>query len=119
MAASLRHESEGGGKLWASGEQECFEYGWELVSFELKEKGIAVGIVHPGFMRTETTRWLDLIKFWDVGGGIGSLNISMYMTTDRRCIAVTPDESAESLIKFIDEIDIKSTGEYWAPRGPR
>ena len=34
-------------------------------------------------------------------------------------IAVTPDEAAKSLIKFIETFDIEKTGEYWAPRGPR
>ena len=33
--------------------------------------------------------------------------------------AVTPDVAAGSLIEFIEKFDIKSTGEYWAPRGPR
>ena len=32
--------------------------------------------------------------------------------------AVTPDVAADSLIKFIEKFDMKSTGEYWAPRGP-
>ena len=35
------------------------------------------------------------------------------------CVAVTPNEAAGSLIKFIEDLDITSTGEYWAPRGPR
>lgn len=34
-------------------------------------------------------------------------------------VAVTPDEAAKSLIEFIEKFDIKSTGEYVAPRGPR
>ena len=34
-------------------------------------------------------------------------------------IAVTPDEAAKSLIEFIETFDLKKTGEYWAPRGPR
>lgn len=52
-------------------------------------------------MRTEMTRGVGFDKFWDEGG------------------AVTSDEAATSLVDFIDEFDIKSTGEYWAPRGPR
>jgi hypothetical protein len=32
---------------------------------------------------------------------------------------VTPDEAAESLIKWTEELDMSKTGEYWAPRGPR
>lgn len=33
-------------------------------------------------------------------------------------LAVTPDEAAESLTKWVEELDISKTGEYWAPRGP-
>ena len=32
---------------------------------------------------------------------------------------MTPDEAAESLIRFVETFDMKHTGEYWAPRGPR
>ncbi len=32
--------------------------------------------------------------------------------------AVTPDVAAEKLIDFVQKFDIKSTGEFWAPRGP-
>jgi len=33
-------------------------------------------------------------------------------------VAVTPDQSAESLASFIEDFDISKTGQYWAPRGP-
>ncbi|KAA6415216.1 MAG: hypothetical protein FRX48_01969 [Lasallia pustulata] len=49
-------------------------------------KGIAVGIVHPGFMRTEMTQGVGFDKFWEEGG------------------AVRPDEAAASLIDFIDKL---------------
>ena len=52
-------------------------------------------------MRTEMTKGVGFDKFWDDGG------------------AVTPDEAAASLIDFIDKFDMTSSGEYWAPRGPR
>ena len=39
--------------------------------------------------------------------------------TDKLLVAVTPDEAATSLIEFVETFGIKSTGEYWAPRGPR
>lgn len=51
-------------------------------------------------MRTEMTKSVGFDKFWDEGG------------------AVTPDQAAESLAKFIDGFDMSKTGEYWAPRGP-
>ena len=41
----------------------------KLLSFDVKDKGIAVAMVHPGFMRTEMTRAVGFDKFWDDGGG--------------------------------------------------
>ena len=73
----------------------------KLLSLDLKDKGVAVGLVHPGFMRTDLTKGVGFDKFWDDGG------------------AVTPDVAAESLIEFTDKFDISKTGQYWAPRGPR
>ena len=35
----------------------------------MKERGVAVATVHPGFMRTEMTRSVGFDKFWDDGGG--------------------------------------------------
>jgi NAD(P)-dependent dehydrogenase (short-subunit alcohol dehydrogenase family) len=73
----------------------------KLLSFDLKDKGIAVGLVHPGFMRTEMTKGVGFDEFWDSGG------------------AVTPDVAAKSLKEWVDtEFDISKTGQYWAPRGP-
>lgn len=98
---TLRHESEGGGNYGHHASKSALNMVGKLLSLDLKEKGVAVGIVHPGFMRTEMTRGVGFDKFWDDGG------------------AVTPDEAAKSLIKFIETFDIEKTGEYWAPRGPR
>ncbi|KAL8856339.1 MAG: hypothetical protein Q9178_007030 [Gyalolechia marmorata] len=98
---TLRHESEGGGNYGHHASKSALNMVGKLLSLDLKEKGIAVGIVHPGFMRTEMTKSVGFDKFWDDGG------------------AVTPDEAAKSLIKFIDGFDMEKTGEYWAPRGPR
>ncbi|KAG6289068.1 hypothetical protein E4U46_002823 [Claviceps purpurea] len=72
----------------------------KLLSLDLKERGIVVGIVHPGFMRTEMTRGVGYDKYWDEGG------------------AVTPDEAARSLVDWVKELDMNNTGEFWAPRGP-
>jgi NAD(P)-dependent dehydrogenase (short-subunit alcohol dehydrogenase family) len=67
---------------------------------DLRDRGIAIASVHPGFMRTEMTRNVGFDKFWDEGG------------------AVTPDVAAESLVEWIELFDISNTGQYWAPRGP-
>lgn len=72
-----------------------------LLALDLKDKGVVVSIVHPGFMRTEMTKGVGFDKFWDDGG------------------AVTPDEAAQSLAEWVEQLDISQTGQYWAPRGPR
>ena len=98
---TLRHESEGGGNYAHHASKAALNMVGKLLSLDLKEKGIAVAIIHPGFMRTEMTKGVGFDKYWDQGG------------------AVTPDEAAKSLIEFVDDFDMSKTGEYWAPRGPR
>lgn len=70
---TLRHESEGGGNYGHHASKAALNMVGKLLSLDLKEKGIAVGLVHPGFMRTEMTRGVGFDKFWDVGGGLFSL----------------------------------------------
>ncbi|KAL2834884.1 hypothetical protein BDW59DRAFT_155704 [Aspergillus cavernicola] len=98
---TLRHESEGGGNYGHHASKTALNMVGKLLSLDLKPDGVAVGLVHPGFMRTEMTKGVGFDKYWDDGG------------------AVTPDEAAESLATFIDGFDISKTGQYWAPRGPR
>lgn len=45
----------------------------KLLSLDLKEHGVVVSIVHPGFMRTEMTKGVGFDKYWDDGGGKLSL----------------------------------------------
>ena len=66
---TLRHESEGGGNYGHHASKSALNMVGKLLSLDLKEKGIAVGIVHPGFMRTEMTKGVGFDKFWDDGGG--------------------------------------------------
>ena len=73
----------------------------KLLSLDLESQGVVVGIVHPGFMRTEMTKGVGFDKYWDDGG------------------AVMPNEAAKILIEWVDkELDLSKTGQYWAPRGP-
>ncbi|KAI5204755.1 NAD(P)-binding protein [Aureobasidium subglaciale] len=97
---ALRHESEGGGNYGHHASKAASNMVGKLLSLDLKEHGVAVGIVHPAFMRTEMTKGVGFDKYWDAGG------------------AVTPDVSAKSVIEFVDTFDISKTGQYWAPRGP-
>ena len=96
----LRHESEGGGNYAHHASKSALNMAGRLLSFDLKDDGVAVAMVHPGFMRTEMTKGVGFDKFWDAGG------------------AVTPDVAAKSLVEWIDDFDMSHTGEYWAPRGP-
>jgi NAD(P)-dependent dehydrogenase (short-subunit alcohol dehydrogenase family) len=97
---TLRHESEGGGNYAHHASKAALNMVGRLLSLDLKEKGIIVSIVHPGFMRTEMTKGVGFDKYWDAGG------------------AVTPDEAAKSLIDWTEGLDASKSGEYWAPRGP-
>ncbi|KAH6981885.1 hypothetical protein BKA56DRAFT_584715 [Ilyonectria sp. MPI-CAGE-AT-0026] len=97
----LRHEKEGGGNYAHHASKAALNMAGKLLSLDLKEKGVIISIVHPGFMRTEMTKGVGFDKYWDDGG------------------AVTPDEAAASLIDWTDKLDISKSGEYWAPRGPR
>ncbi|KAJ5329956.1 hypothetical protein N7452_010346 [Penicillium brevicompactum] len=98
---TLRHEKEGGGNFGHHASKAALNMVGKLLSLDLKPKGIAVGLVHPGFMRTEMTKSVGFDKYWDAGG------------------AVTSDQAAETLASFIDEFNIEKTGEFWAPAGPR
>jgi len=101
-SVTLRHPKEGGGAYGHHGSKAATNMVAKLLSLDLKDKGVAVAVVHPGFMRTEMTKGVGFDKFWDDGG------------------AVTPDVAAKSLVKWVrDEFDISKTGQYWAPRGPR
>lgn len=99
---TLRHESEGGGNYGHHASKAALNMVGKLLSLDLKDKNIAVGMVPPGFMRTEMTRSVGFDKYYDQGG------------------AVTPDEAAKSLVDFVEkDFGIEKTGTYWAPRGPR
>lgn len=65
----LRHEKEGGGNYGHHASKSALNMVGKLLSLDLKDKGIAVGLVHPGFMRTEMTKSVGFDKFWDAGGG--------------------------------------------------
>lgn len=60
----LRHESEGGGNYAHHASKAALNMVGKLLSIDLKEAGVAVAMVHPGFMRTEMTKNVGFDKFW-------------------------------------------------------
>jgi NAD(P)-dependent dehydrogenase (short-subunit alcohol dehydrogenase family) len=120
----LRHEKEGGGNYAHHASKSALNMVGKLLSLDLKEKGVVISIVHPGFMRTDMTKGVGYDKYWDAGGGefihvdICSHPHSPWIRSDDFIAAVTSDEAASTLIQWTDHVDISKTGEYWAPRGP-
>jgi short-subunit dehydrogenase len=99
---TLRHEQEGGGNFGHHGSKAASNMVGKQLSFDLKEKEIAVGILHPSFMRTEMTKGVGFDQFWDAGS------------------ALKPEEAAEIMAKWVDgTFGMELTGQYWAPRGKR
>lgn len=97
---TLRHAKEGGGNYAHHASKAALNMVGKLLSLDLKEHGVIVNIVHPGFMRTDMTRGVGFDKYWDVGG------------------AVTPEEAARTMVEWVEGLGMEKTGEYWAPRGP-
>lgn len=62
------------------------------LAMDLKERGIAVALLHPGYVRTDM-----------VGGG-GD---------------VEPAEAAAGLVARLDELDLETTGSFWHAKGQR
>jgi short-subunit dehydrogenase len=99
---TLRHPQEGGGNFGHHGSKAATNMLGKLLSLDLAPKRIAVGIVHPSFMRTEMTKGVGFDKFWDDGG------------------ALPPEEAAEILAKWVNgTFGMELTGQYYAPRGTR
>lgn len=97
---ALRHPSEGGGNYAHHASKAALNMVGKLLSLDLKDKGVVVGLVHPGFMRTDMTKNVGFDKYWDEGG------------------AVTPEKAAKRLAAWAEELDMSKTGELWAPGGP-
>ena len=61
-----------------------------LASIDLKKVGVAVGLIHPGWVQT------------DMGGPRADL---------------TPQESAEGIVAVVDQLSMDSTGGFWKWNG--
>jgi NAD(P)-dependent dehydrogenase (short-subunit alcohol dehydrogenase family) len=83
---TLRHEKEGGGNYAHHASKAALNMAGKLLSIDLKDKGVIISMVHPGFMRTEMTKGVGFDKHWDEGGGECELTRHMHMHMhDRRC----------------------------------
>ena len=82
-SVTLRHESEGGGAYGHHASKCASNMVGKLLSLDLKEKDIAVAILHPGFMRTEMTKGVGFDKYWDDGEGEcpGELSVVLASST--------------------------------------
>jgi NAD(P)-dependent dehydrogenase (short-subunit alcohol dehydrogenase family) len=69
---TLRHEVEGGGNYGHHASKAAENMVGKLLSMDLKEKGIIVTMVHPGFMKTEMTKSVGFDQFYEAGGGMSS-----------------------------------------------
>lgn len=62
------------------------------LAVDLKGKGVSVGILHPGYVKTRMT---------DFHGDI------------------TPEEAASGLLKVIDELNLENSGSFWHSNGQK
>jgi short-subunit dehydrogenase len=68
-AGSIALRYGAGGDYGHHGSKAALNMVMNLMSWDLKDKGIALCSVHPGFMRTEMTKNVGFSEFWDSGGG--------------------------------------------------
>ena len=102
-AGSFKLQQAGGGGNYAHhASKSALNMVGVQLKYDLEPHGIAVGMVHPSFMRTEMTKGVGFDVAWDEND------------------ALTPKEAAEILGKWTDEeFGMSTTGEFWAPRGTR
>jgi NAD(P)-dependent dehydrogenase (short-subunit alcohol dehydrogenase family) len=60
------------------------------LALDLKERGIAVAILHPGYVRTDMTGHSGLID---------------------------ADEAVDGLLERMDELNLENTGSFWHSNG--
>ncbi|KAF2747536.1 oxidoreductase [Sporormia fimetaria CBS 119925] len=91
---TLRHDR--GGNYGGHASKAALNMVGKLLSIDLKPKGIAVALVHTGYLRIQ-----DKEGNWS-----------------KKKDAATPEEAANALRAWIDTFDISKTGQFWSVRGP-
>jgi NAD(P)-dependent dehydrogenase (short-subunit alcohol dehydrogenase family) len=77
-----------GGQYFYRASKSALNMVMRTLSIELKKKGITVGLLSPGFVRTDFTKGLDLPMM------------------------ISPEESAEAVVALIDNYTFDDTGTY-------
>lgn len=93
---ALRHKTEGGGNYGGHGSKAALNMVAKLLSIDLEKKGIAVAVVHTGYLRKQNKD-----GFFESGGPD----------------AIKPDEAAHLLKNWINTFDMSMTGQFWSVRG--
>lgn len=93
-SVALRHGR--GGNYGGHGSKAALNMTAKLLSIDLEKKGIAVSVVHTGYLRKQNPD-----GFFEKGGPD----------------AVKPDEAAHSLQNWISTFDMSKTGQFWSVRG--
>ncbi|KAF2685608.1 hypothetical protein K458DRAFT_416841 [Lentithecium fluviatile CBS 122367] len=93
---TLRHKSTHGGNYGGHASKAALNMTAKLLSIDLEKKGIAVSVVHTGYLRKQNPD-----GFFEKGGPD----------------AVKPDEAAKSLKDWIATFDMSKTGQFWSVRG--
>ncbi|KAJ6487556.1 hypothetical protein DFH09DRAFT_821354, partial [Mycena vulgaris] len=70
VVQALVAAGEGGVKYAHHASKSALNMAGKLLSLDLKERGMAVAIVHPGFMRTEMSKNVEDDQCWDSGGAV-------------------------------------------------
>ena len=77
-----------GGQYFYRASKSALNMVMRTLSIELKKKGITVGLLSPGFVRTDFTKGLDFPMM------------------------ISPEESAEAVVALIDNYTFDDTGTY-------
>jgi NAD(P)-dependent dehydrogenase (short-subunit alcohol dehydrogenase family) len=83
-------DNDSGGRYGYRASKAAFNAFGRSLAIDLKERGIAVAQLHPGYVKTR------MVNF----GGL-----------------ITPAESVEGLVKRIDDLDLKNSGSFWHSNG--
>ncbi|MEX1033482.1 MAG: SDR family oxidoreductase [Cellvibrionaceae bacterium] len=83
-------DNSGGGYYGYRMSKAALNAAGKSLSIDLKPRGVAVALMHPGFVATYMV------------GGHGD---------------ISPDEAAERLIRLIDELTLENTGTFWHANG--